>query len=258
MHERERHKMILAQIERASVVTVTQLVELLEVSEATVRRDIAHLHKNKKLRRIRGGAEGLNPNDSPRLAGRPFALDETLHVKKKRAIARAAASLCNDGDSIIINGGTTTFQMTHFLENRSLHVLTNSWPIAEYLFWHTKNSIMLPGGRLYREQNIILSPFNDEVSRHFHASMMFVGAQAFGQAGIMETDPQIVQAEAHLVERAEKIIVLVDSTKFKKKASLVVLPLSKIDTVITDDGIDDASRDILEDAGINVLIESVE
>lgn len=254
MHEKERHRIILDCVQRQPVATVSQLVDLLGASEATIRRDIAQLHKEKKLRRIRGGAEAINPSSSVGLAGRPFSVNETLNVKKKRMIAKAATELCADGDSIIINGGTTTFQMTAYLRNRSLQVLTNSWPIAEYLFANTRNSITLPGGRLYREQNIILSPFREDVSRHFHASYMFLGATGIGPMGVMEADPQIVQAEEKLIHQAERIVVLADSSKFSKRSSLIVCPLNRIDTIITDDGINKASRKMLEDAGIKLLI----
>ena len=75
--------------------------------------------------------------------------------------------LCDDGEPIIINGGTTTFQMVHPLATKRLQVFTNSFPIAEHLLKHSKNTIMLPGGTIYREQNIILSPFDNDVTRNF-------------------------------------------------------------------------------------------
>jgi DeoR family ulaG and ulaABCDEF operon transcriptional repressor len=257
MHEKERHRVILSKVERQPVVTVAHLVKLLGASEATIRRDIAQLHLEKKLRRIRGGAEAIDPQSAVQLAGRPYSLNEPLNVTKKRMIAKAAAEMCHDGDSIIITAGTTTFKMTEFLKERSLQILTNSWPIANELFASSRNSITLPGGKLYREQNIILSPFRDDASRHFYSSIMFVGAQGLGPIGLMEADPQISQGVEKLLGQTERIVVLADSSKFKKRSSLVVCGLEKLDTVITDSGIDTASRTMLEDAGVRLVIPEV-
>jgi hypothetical protein len=113
MHEKERHRLILAAVQGRPVVTVPEMVELTEASEATIRRDIAALHMAKKLRRVRGGAEAISPPQFVGLAGRPFALNESANLAQKKAIAREAVALCAEGESIIINGGTTTFQMVY-------------------------------------------------------------------------------------------------------------------------------------------------
>lgn len=158
MHETERHRIILSAVQERPIVTVAELVALTETSEATIRRDIATLDGQKRLRRVRGGAESLSPPALPGLAGRPFSVNQAINAEAKAAIAREAVALCDDGEPIIINGGTTTFQMVHPLANRRVQVLTNSFPIAEHLLRNTKNTVMLPGGAIYREQNIILSP----------------------------------------------------------------------------------------------------
>ena len=189
MHEKERHRCILAAVQDKPVVTVQEMVELTESSEATIRRDIAALHMQKKLRRVRGGAEAISPPQFVGLAGRPFSLNETAHIAQKKAIAREAVALCADGDSIIVNGGTTTFQMVYPLSARRMQVLTNSFPIAEHLLKHSKNTILLPGGTIYREQMIVLSPFENDVTRNFYARRMFMGAQGLGALGLMEADP---------------------------------------------------------------------
>ncbi len=113
MHETERHRIILSAVQDRPVVTVADLCDLTGASEATIRRDIATLHMQKKLRRVRGGAEAITPPQFVGLAGRPFSVNETINIAQKQAIARAAVELCEDGEPIIINGGTTTFQMVH-------------------------------------------------------------------------------------------------------------------------------------------------
>ena len=254
MHEKERHRIILSAVQEKPVVTVPELVDLTDSSEATIRRDIAALHVQKKLRRVRGGAEALHPPQFVGLAGRPFTVNETLNTRQKQAIAKEAVALCQDGDPIIINGGTTTFQMVHFLTNRRMQVFTNSFNIAEHLLKHSKNTIMLSGGTIYREQNIVLSPFDNDVTRNFYAQRMFMGAQGLGALGLMEADPLLIQAEQKLIDQADDLIVLVDSSKFNKRSSLILCGLKRIATVITDSGVEDRHASMLEAAGVNLVV----
>lgn len=253
MHESERHRIILSAVQERPVATVLDLVTLTGASEATIRRDIATLHVQKKLRRVRGGAEAVSPPQFVGLAGRPFSVNETINIAAKRAIARAAVELCDDGEPIIINGGTTTFQMVHPLSARRCQVFTNSFPIAEHLLKHSKNTVLLPGGAIYREQNIILSPFQDDGSRHFYARRMFIGAQGIGPLGLMEADPLLIQAEQKLIGQADELVVLADSSKFRNRSSLVLCPLKRVDTVITDDRIADREAQMLEAADITLI-----
>ncbi|WP_422371587.1 DeoR/GlpR family DNA-binding transcription regulator [Hoeflea sp.] len=254
MHETERHRVILSAVQERPVVTVQEMVELTSSSEATIRRDIATLHVQKKLRRVRGGAESINPPQFVGLAGRPFSVNETINISQKRAIAAQAVDMCSDGDAIIINGGTTTFQMVHRLATKRMQVFTNSFPIAEHLLKHSKNTIMLSGGAIYREQNIILSPFDNDVTRNFCAKRMFMGAHSLGHLGLMEADPLLIQAEQKLIDQADELVVLVDSSKFRKRSSLILCPLERITTVITDNGIRDEDRLMLEKAGVGLVV----
>ncbi|WP_353645325.1 DeoR/GlpR family DNA-binding transcription regulator [Mesorhizobium sp. WSM2239] len=254
MHEKERHRIILSAVQEKPVVTVPELVELTESSEATIRRDIAALHLQKRLRRVRGGAESITPPQFMGIAGRPFSVNETLHAAQKRAIAREAVELCRDGDPIIINGGTTTFQMVHFLTNRRMTIFTNSFPIADHLLKHSKNTVMLSGGTIYREQNIILSPFENDVTRNFYAKRMFMGAQGLGPLGLMEGDPLLIQAEQKLIDQADELVVLIDSSKFRQRSSLILCRLARISTVVTDAGLEDRDAKMLEDAGVSLVV----
>ena len=97
MHERERHRIILSAVQEKPVATVQDLVELTSASEATIRRDIAALHVQGRLRRVRGGAEALHPAQIGSLAAKPFRVSESENIAKKRAIAREAVALCDRG-----------------------------------------------------------------------------------------------------------------------------------------------------------------
>lgn len=257
MHESERHRIILSAVQERPVATVADLVTLTGASEATVRRDIATLHVQKKLRRVRGGAESIAPPNYVGINARPFSMDEGIRIAQKRAIARAAVDLCDDGSPIIINGGTTTFQMVHPLTAKRLQVFTNSFPIAEHLLKHSKNTVLLPAGAIYREQNIILSPFDNDGSSHFWARRMFMGCRGLGPLGLMEGDPLLIQAEQKLIGQADELVVLADSTKFAKRSSMLLCPLSRIHTVITDEGISDRDAQMIEAADLRLIVAQV-
>ncbi|HEY8596169.1 MAG TPA: DeoR/GlpR family DNA-binding transcription regulator [Devosiaceae bacterium] len=254
MHETERHRIILATVQARPVASVSDLVEITGASEATVRRDIAALHMRGELRRVRGGAEAVNPPEQSPLLGRPFSVNETLNLPAKRAIARAAAEMCADGEQIIINGGTTTYQMVPHLTSKRMSVFTNSFSIAEYLLHNSRNGVVIPGGTVYREQNVILSPFGGVVASHFSARKMFMGCQGLGPHGLMEADPLVVQSELALIGQADELIVLADSSKFSARTSLILCTLDQVDMVITDAGIRAEDRAMLEAAGVDLVI----
>ena len=228
-------------------------------SDATVRRDIAALAEQGKLRRVRGGAEAINPRLQAHLVGVPFAMSEEVAVPQKRAIAKAASDLIDDNDSIIIAGGTTTYALVEFLAHRQLDILTNSLPIVTQLVATSRNRVSMPGGTVYREQKIILSPFEHDATANFWARKAFVGCYGIEQVtGVMEADPLIVQAEARLLKRAEQVIVMADRRKLSKHSSIVVLSLENVFAFITDDGANAADLEPIRRAGVNVIVAQVE
>lgn len=257
MLERERHHLILKLIEERSIVSVGDLLDLLGASEATIRRDINTLAERGEVRRIRGGAEAVRPRLQAHLVGMPFSLSQDIRVPQKRAIARVAASLISPGESIIINGGTTTFALVEFLVDQELDVLTNSFPIAAKLLATSRNRITLPGGTIFREQNIVLSPFSHDTIENFWGNKLFTGCYGINRFGIMEADPLIVQAQTKLLQRTEEVVVMADSSKLRQKSSMIVTGLERISTLITDDGARPAELEVFKNAGIKVLVAAV-
>lgn len=254
MHEVERHRLILSAVADQPVVTLVQLVEMTGASEATIRRDITALDQQNKLRKVRGGAEALHPPQQAHIAGRPFDVNKVVNIAQKTAIAKAAVDLCAEGESIIINGGTTTYEMTQYLVNRRMQILTNSFPIADVLVNQSKNMVTVPGGAIYREQQIILSPFENDVTGNFAASKMFMGAYAVGPLGVLEADPLLIQAERKLIDQAEQLIVMVDSSKFERRSSLILCRLDQVHTIITDEGISSATAKMIKQAGVRLVV----
>lgn len=255
MHERDRRSAILEAMAGRPVVAVRDLAALTGASSATLRRDLAKLEEAGLARRVHGGVAMPTDTGFPEALGAPaFSAERVRNAAAKRAIASVAAGLCRDGESIIVNAGTTTFAMVDFLRSRRLNILTNSFPIAEALLRSSRNRITLPGGEVFREQGIVLSPFEDDAIRNLHATTMFMSAAAITPLGLVEADPLIARAEAKLLSRTDRLIVLADSGKFEPKGSLVVCPLARVSTVVTDDGASEAALGMLEAAGIEVIV----
>ena len=257
MLERERHSFIVKLVATRSFVSVTELLELLDASEATIRRDINTLAERGEIKRIRGGAESVHPRHQPHLVGMPFSLSEQINVPQKRAIARAAAALIEPNDSIIINGGTTTFALVEFLAEHDLDVLTNSFPIAAKLLATSRNRITLPGGTIFREQNIILSPFSNESIDNFWGNKLFTGCYGINRFGLMEADPLIVQGQMKLLKRSEHVIAMADSSKLRRSSAMIVAALDQISTLITDEGATAEELATFERTGIKVIVAKV-
>ena len=264
MHERERHTLILDAVADRPVLTVSEAAALTGASEATTRRDIAALHLEGKLRRVRGGAEAVGPRQ-PGGSTVPggiripsFAQSMNVATDAKRAIADRAVAMCEDGEAIIVNGGTTTYHMVHALAGRRLSVMTNSFPIAEVLLRTSRCTVTIPGGTVYRDQQVILSPFDEDATQTFAAKRMFMGAQGLGPLGVMEVDPVLVRAEQKLIGQAEELIVMLASNKLTRRAPLICCPLARVHTVITDSGIGAPEREMLEGAGVRLEIVEVD
>jgi DeoR/GlpR family transcriptional regulator of sugar metabolism len=258
MLEAERHRVILKLIQERSVVSVADLVEILGTSEATVRRDVNALADGGQIRRIRGGAEALTPRHEAHLVGVPFEMSRAIAGPQKQAIARAAAELIKDGESIIINGGTTTFALVDYLAERDLDILTNSIPIVSKLLATSRNRVIIPGGTIYREQNIVLSPFENDTIEHFWGQKLLTGCYGLNRFGMMEADPLIVQAQTRLLKRADELVILADSRKFRQRSSMIVAPLERISTIVTDDGVKDEDLELFRSAGIKVVKVAVQ
>ncbi|MEQ9021645.1 MAG: DeoR/GlpR family DNA-binding transcription regulator, partial [Pseudomonadales bacterium] len=135
MLEKQRQQLILDILDEQKFASVPELTEQLKSSQATIRRDITKLAEQKLIKKIRGGAQGISGSaDQPRrphLQGSAFLINKEKQAGVKRLIAQKAVELCQDGESIIINGGSSTYMMSEFLANRKLKILTTSFYLAQ-------------------------------------------------------------------------------------------------------------------------------
>lgn len=237
MHASERESRILQAMYPTGFITYRELEAQLDASPATIRRDLARLELRRKIERVHGGAKlpgGAREGSDSELVGTPFNLAITQNIEAKRAIGRAAAQLCSPGEGIMIDGGTTTFQMCPHLDGLNCQVLTNSLHIVNALLQQPGTKLLVPSGAIFREQNIILAPSGEDSMPRFHAPRLFMGAAAVGPQGVMQQDVILVASERRLIDHAEQVVLLVDSSKFQVQSGAIVCGLDEIDTIITD------------------------
>ena len=259
MHAAERERLIVDAMRPNGFVSYRELEALLDASPATIRRDLTRLEDKGRIVRLHGGArlaeeDGAARAGSPlHLSGTPFDQSITQNLAAKQAIGRAAAALCQPGEGIMIDGGTTTLQMCQHLAGLDCQILTNSLHIVNALLPQEGTRILVPSGSVFREQNIILAAAGEESMPRFHAPKLFLGAAAVGPQGIMQADVVLVAAERRLIDRADEVILLVDSSKFRTQSGSIVCGLDEIDTIITD-AVPVDMEPTLRAAGVTVLI----
>ena len=259
MRERQRAEIARNLLQQRGFISIAELMAATGASAASARRDAVRLAEAGVAERVHGGLQAIeaafSPAQAPRAQGsRSFENSLAVNVAAKRAIARAAVAMCEDGDVVIVNGGTTTYQMSEYLRHTRLKILTNSYPLAEFLIHETDNRVALPGGEVYRDQKLIVAPFDDDAIQHYAARIMFMSAISISPHGLIEGDPLIARAEAKMLKRADKLVVLADSSKFQIRGSLVVCPLSRVHRLITDAAAPEQGLQMLRDAGVETIV----
>ena len=264
MHSAEREKLILETVNQRGFISFQDLEQRIAASPATIRRDLERMMIAGLLTRVRGGAkknESKNakrpaPDPGQHLTGVPFEENVNRHKAEKETIGRAAATLCNAGEAVMIDGGSTTLQMCQHVRGLNLQVLTNSLRIVSALLLQPGTRVLVPAGQVFPEQNIILAASSDDGMQRFHAPKLFMSAAAAGSAGLMQADIMLVGVERRLIDRADEIIVLLDSSKFDGPSGHIVCGLNEIDVLITDRGVSPRHAQMVQDAGVKLIVAS--
>ena len=248
-----RRKKILEHIKETGEVLVTRLSKEFDVSEVTIRNDLEHLEKKNLLVRARGGAihtENLVGIDQR------IAEKNKIHANEKAAIGKTASSLINDGDTIIIDSGTTTAEIVKHLDRvKHLNVITNALNIANLLMAHPAVNVIIPGGYLRQNAMSLVGPLAEKNLRNFFVDKVFLSTDGFDtKQGIFTPNIDEAHLNGIMIEITKEVILVTDSSKFKRKSLAFICGLDKIKKVVTDSGIQQDDKKRLEDAGIEVLI----
>jgi DeoR family ulaG and ulaABCDEF operon transcriptional repressor len=251
-----RYAKLLELVDTQGYVSVAEASDRLSVSEATVRRDLADLARSGRIARVRGGAaKSADPRELPMV---PFAVREGALSREKSAIAKAAAGLVSEGDTVMVAGGTTTFHLARWFPRLPSRVITNSTRLAaglEELAAESPVEVYLTGGYLYPRGSILLGTQARSAILHYYADLAFIGAGGVTSDGVYNTNELVVETERAMMERAGKVVVLADHEKIGRTAMCLLSPLSAVDVLITDD--EDRSTDVLNTIrqhGVEVIV----
>ena len=154
----------------------------------------------------------------------------------------------------MIDGGSTTYQMTEFLRDLRLQVITNSFAIAHELAHGSRCTVILSGGVVHPDSQLVLDPFGEDMFANYTASRLFMGVYGIDETGATNTEALLIKTERAMIERARTLVVLADSSKFDRRGSLLLCGFEKINVLITDPGIDMRHREMLASRGVQVIV----
>lgn len=247
--DQRRHN-ILQVVEKQGFVSLQTLVDQVGVSESTVRRDLEYLDRIGQIRRTRGGASYAGES----LAG--FEERTSYATTEKQAIARIAAELIQDGEAVLLDGGTTTLEVARHLIGRTLQVVTNSLPIVNLLANQPQIELIQIGGYLFPKTGVALGPLAISTLSQIHVRRLVMSVGGITEAGLFNTNTLLVETERQMLASAEEVVVVTDSSKLGHSALAHLCPLQKVHRVVVDAGITPEWIRILEQSGIQVLIAS--
>ena len=255
MLERQRKETIIRLVDLHKFTSVHEVVEATGASESTIRRDFIELENEKRLLRVRGGVQHHSDASSEnRISSLPsFDLRTTINQEKKRRIAKEAVSLLNDGETIFIDGGTTTFQMVEFLSTFSLTVVTNSFAVASHLLRHSNCTIILPEGIVDPESQLIISNLTPDPYQNYAATKVFMGIQGITEMSLTNSAPLIIQSERAMIAHSQELIILTDDSKFGNVGSMTLCPVEKAAKIITTKEADPELTARLSDKGVKII-----
>ena len=213
--------------EMRDFVDVETLCRELKASESSVRRDLGILESENALKRVYGGAIPVP------LAGE-YALETVRLGEEKNQIARVAASLIEEGQTVILDGGTTVAAVARELAHKSIHVITNSLPIAEVLESHRNIELTLTGGYLDPRIRVMLGPFCEQMIGAICADAVIMGIGSISESGFSNNNTLVVGSEKKMIEVADRMIVVADHTKFGRGGMFHVASLAAADVVVSD------------------------
>ena len=254
MYMIERQQQILQFVRQHKVVKLVTLTKEFNVSMETIRRDIQQLMQDKKIEKFYGGIKYIEPVEG--------LIDQRLHeqLTEKIAIAKASASLIQDGECIFIDSGTTTYQMTPFLlDKKKLTVVTNSLTVAFDLICSNIEVILLGGKVRHSEKSVTSNEFLFHFE-HLNINKAFICASGVSlEKGISDFNLEEAITRKKIISISQTVYVATDSSKFNKDVAIQVCPLEEIDVIITDNALSKKTIQHFSDKGIEIkLVNSSE
>jgi DeoR/GlpR family transcriptional regulator of sugar metabolism len=261
MLKEQRLNQIIHMANREQGVSIHELVAELHVVEMTIRRDLALLEKEGRIRRVRGGAISVEQQiTNNKLAELDLSFRRKKAVKEKIVIARYAAQhLVKDNEIITLEAGTTAASMIPYLSQKNLTILTNGLKTTLEVTTHLPGLTLMNCGGIFQDGLFtFVGPQAESFFDGFKADKLFVSGTGINPEDGF-TDPNIleVQVKQAMARGARQVIVLMDSTKFGRRSLTPILPLKLIDILVTDAGAPENMVQSLKDQNIDVIVVDI-
>jgi DeoR/GlpR family transcriptional regulator of sugar metabolism len=227
-----------------------QLCSVFGASKSSIRRDLLELEQKGVVRLVHGGALSLKTREEAVDFNR---LSDSSHGEKSR-IGKLAASLVSDGQTIILGGGSTAVEVAKYLVSKPIQVITNSIPVVQ-VFWESKEvEVTLTGGYFYPRLGVQLGPICEKMLNSVSADVLIMGIRGISAAGISDYNTLIVESLRAMIKSARKVVLVVDHSKFGIDSMAHVAPLTDVDQIVTDSGLDPKFQQMLEENQIEVFL----
>jgi DeoR family transcriptional regulator, fructose operon transcriptional repressor len=246
----ERRSRLLEFIRVRGFASLPDLQDQLQVSGSTVRRDLDQLEQAGEVRRTHGGV--FYTGAFPKLPH--FELRQQSQWDKKRQIAAQAVNLIEEGDTVLLDGGSTTYELARRLVGRNIQVVTNSLPVATLFTSGVGHDIVLIGGYVHQRSGVCLGPYANQMLRQLSVRRAVLSVGGITDRGCFNSNLLLVETEKAMMEAADEVIVVADSTKFGHQSLALMCRLEDIDRLVVDDQLSDNWRQRLVQAGIDVHV----
>jgi DeoR/GlpR family transcriptional regulator of sugar metabolism len=246
----ERRNRLLELVRVCGFAALPELTSQLKVSESTVRRDLDYLEEVGVARRTHGGVFYTGP--SPKTPH--FELRQSVEWDKKRQIAATAAGLIEDGDTILLDGGSTTYELARALVGRPLQVVTNSLPVAMLFSGSDTVDLVLVGGYVHSRTAVSLGPYANEMLAELNVRRAVLSVAGINRQGCYNSNLLLVETERAMMKSADEVIVVADSTKFGRASLAHLCDLDEVGILVSDQEIDETWRQVVADAGVDLVI----
>jgi DeoR family transcriptional regulator of aga operon len=255
LSQNERMDEVLRLLESRDSVHVTELAQVFSVSEVTVRNDLSELARQGLVARVRGGVRPLQRGQSEL----GFDLRLRLESDRKQAIARAAAAMVEEGEAVALDSSTTAYYLAHELRTkRELVVVTNGLLIAAALADAPGITVLVTGGMLRLSAMSLVGDLGADVLRTTRINKGFLGARGLSrERGLMDLNPDEVRIKQEMAEACERVIGILDGTKWHRSALLSFCPAGRVDAIVTDSGAPADEIDAWRASGVEVVAAEV-
>lgn len=245
---------ILESLKSNGQVNVKELSEALGVTGVTIRNDLAQLEKKNILIRARGGAIKVDQNYLDE--DYPLSDKQKKHLSEKKEIGKKAAELIENSNTIIIDSGSTTYQLAKNLNNfDDLTVITNALNVATLLAEYKNINVIVPGGSLRKNSLSLVGILAERGFKDYFCDKVFLGVDGFDlDFGISTPSPEEAHLNQIMIEISKEVIVVTDSSKFERRGFAFIATINKINTVVTDKGIRPEHKSKLENSGVKVIV----